>query len=95
MNIYHEGNDVVCRRSANNKKGEYDPGDMKIILYPDNAESDYDLNITILHEFIHARSHIKLDRPTCGEKVVEAEAVETYRKKPHILSLIKDIYRLK
>ena len=78
-------------------KGEYDPEDNEISVYLKNIDSKEERDITILHEFIHARDiWIKnLDTTgSCSERV-EREATETYKKRPEVLAFIKEMYKIK
>ena len=85
-------------------KGEYDPSEKIIIVYLPNVESEEDFNLTLLHEFVHARddlisgfvqeeNHSVIDY--LFELSVESEAVETYENRPEIIDLIKDLYEIK
>ena len=90
-------------------KGIYEPGSHRIIIYKQAIESPYDLCITLLHEFVHARddilySHIFFTN-TQGrvsdisdafeyEEATEQEAINTYKENSDVLDLIKELYRI-
>ena len=84
-------------------KGEYDPGSLEVIVYLPQIESRSDKDITILHEFVHARDDVKAarqDKLRRGadnelEDAVEKEAVETYQKRAYVLEFIKQLYRIR
>lgn len=72
-------------------KGEFDPSDNKILLYPLNMESKGDFDMTFLHELVHARKDIcSGGNVDCNE--AENEAEESLKKRPYILEFVKDLY---
>lgn len=88
---------ISSRGPSSGIKGLYDPILPRIFIYPTNAGSRHDLGITVLHEFIHhkrksGRSH-RLS--VSEEKSIESEAIETYKKRSYLLSVIKELYKLK
>jgi len=82
-------------------KGLYEPDKKRIIIFYSNINNKKDLDLTLLHEFVHARDDIcysniyYINDIGDYEKSTEKEAIKTYNKKPHILKLIKDIYDIK
>jgi len=95
--VYESGVDVSIRKKNNPSiKGEYDPSTLEINLFPENNASSEDFEITILHEFIHARDDVRSARNSFSPELnVENEAKETYFKKRYVLDFIKLLYRLK
>ena len=91
--IYQEGFDLfirgVCRSGI---KGEFDPGALEINIYQKNVESEYDMDITILHEFIHARDEVLSGSRLADCRLVDMEAVRTYEENPHVLRYIKELF---
>ena len=84
------------RKCSARIKGEYDPQALEISIYPKNNTSRSDLDITLLHEFIHARDDVKSARSVdSAEKDVEKEAKQTYRLHPYVLRFIKELYNIK
>ncbi|MBU2589506.1 MAG: hypothetical protein KKF52_03320 [Nanoarchaeota archaeon] len=67
----------------------------EIIIYQKMIENQKDLEITLLHEFIHARNDLILELDKENDTEVEKEAVETYKKSPEVIEFIKDFYCLK
>jgi hypothetical protein len=94
IKICKEGVDIIFReKGMENLKGEYDPSSLDIILYCKNIESVFDRDLTLLHEFIHARNDI-LNYHSCKEdkgedEKIENEALMTYLKKLYVLEFIK------
>ena len=90
---------VVLRCSRKPKrdkrKGDYDPSTLEAIIYLQNIESEKDRDITILHELIHARDHIKSARSLdkC-EDAIENEALATYSYRPYVLRYIRQLYKI-
>ena len=91
-------------------KGIYEPRTHTIIIYKKAIESPYDLCITLLHEFVHARDDIlhsyifftnsqgrvsDISDSFEYEKATEQEAVNTYEENRDVLDLIKKLYRIK
>lgn len=79
-------------------KGEYDPSEFMITIYTSNTNSRFDRDITILHEYIHARDDVRSLQYRDSQKEessVEREALETYHKKPNVLELIKTLHRIR
>lgn len=94
IELYKEGLDLHIKRSHPlNLKGEFDPSQMEIFIYSYNLESDYDRNITILHEFIHARDDIIYGKLRIEDNV-EKEAIDTYNRFPLLLELIGEIWAI-
>jgi len=85
-------------------KAEFNPEDLEIIIYTPFNQTEYERDMSLLHEFTHARDailrgygnlkgHNYVENRDCSE--VELEALETYQKRPYILKFIKDLYQLK
>jgi len=95
VKLYRNGLDLYVKKFHNlGFKGEFDPSQLAIFIYSFNLESDYDRDITILHEFIHARNDILYDRWDRDDNV-EKEAICAYNKSQSILTFIKELYNLK
>ena len=93
--LYRDGLEVRLRRKRHpeNLKGDYDPSRFEISIFLTDLASELEFNITLLHEFIHARDERKgvLFKK---DKTVEAEARKTNDKRPQILEFIKDLYHI-
>ena len=88
-----ETNIKILKRHSRYKflKGEYVNDVIKV--YTAAIESPLDFNITLLHEMIHARDDIRGRRgDSLCDPWVEPEAIETYRKRPELVDLIKELY---
>ena len=83
------------KRHPQKLKGDYDPASFEVNIYTPHLTSDHDRDLTLLHEFIHARDDRKglPNNRTCSPWV-EKEAEATYNKKPGVLALIKELYRV-
>lgn len=85
-----------CKKQKDLRKGDYDPSLSQINIYLSNVNSEYERDITILHEFIHARNDendfYDESDPEC--KNIDKEAIETYNKRPYIIKLIKFLYKI-
>jgi len=109
VSLYKEGVELILddKEKPYGLKGVYDSGEQKAIAYLQNNTSKDDINMTIIHELIHARDFI-LEKPECDlynpkrtqyqekeldlyEQRVEEEAVVTYRNQPKIIDFIKEI----
>ena len=101
--FYEDVNIEFLRRRTNKITGEWDYP--RILIYIDNIASEYERDITLLHEFIHARDEIikgiekklgEMDEYGCTNyNEVEREAVETYHKFPEVLKFLKELYYIK
>jgi len=96
IQLWRDGLVVHWRRKKHRQqlKGDYDPANFEINIYTPHLTSDHDRDMTLLHEFIHARDD-RRGRPnnrTCAPWV-EKEAEATYAKQPGVLALIKELYR--
>mgnify|MGYP001577747382 CR=1 FL=1 len=99
--IYNKGVSLRFRRKFTSERGDYDPSNLEIniYLYSHNS-SQGDMDITILHEFIHARDDVlvksfrekNLSEKELEERV-EDEAIQTYEKNPGIIKFIREVYR--
>ena len=85
-------------------KAEFNNESLEIILYAPFNKTEYERDMSLLHEFIHARDdllkgygnlrgHTRAEYRECAD--VELEALETYKKRPYILEMIKDLYQIK
>ena len=94
--MYEEGLEIKFIKGRKEKylKGYYEFPEIKI--YNSNIESREDMYITIFHELIHARNHLKNNNKKAidREKQVEKEAIRTYSKKPYLIEFIKNIYNM-
>ncbi|MBI2671849.1 hypothetical protein HYX16_02855 [Candidatus Woesearchaeota archaeon] len=97
IKLCEDGVDITFKKTRQKSlKGEYSDQALEIIIYMDNIGSEYDLDITILHEFIHARDYTKPERyHDRSEKHIDEEALRTYNKRPYVLKFIKELYELK
>ena len=101
MRIHQEGIELRFSRKKVMKelKGEYDPSEQEMLVYIRNIESLLELDITLLHECIHARDDVRGKRSFLfdnqEDSEVEHEALLTYTKKPEVLAFLKDIYQVK
>ena len=97
IQLYNEGLILRWRRKKHPQhlKGEYDPVGFEINVYTPHLASDHDRDLTLLHEFIHARDDRRgrANNRTCSPWV-EKEAEATYTKQPRVLALIKELYRI-
>ena len=91
---------VTLRYSRSKKekiKGEYIHDNLEVIIYKSNIISSYDNEMTILHEFVHARDYISGYRYGQSRKhySVEREARRTYSNRSDVLQYIKKIYKIR
>jgi len=94
--IYQKGFELRLKKNPHPAfKGEIDPATLEIFIYQANVESQYDEDITILHEFLHARDEINSADSPAKCSSIDKEAIRTYKDKPHVLEYIKDLYYLK
>lgn len=95
--LYRDGVDIRFKKKkgSNRLKGEYDPNSLEGIIYMKEVESLEDRDITMLHEFIHARNGARGYRYKDVEDVVETEAKKTYERRPEVLKYIKELYGIK
>ncbi len=93
--IYQEGFDIRFKKNPfRGLKGEFDPGTSEILIYHENADSQYDRDITILHEFIHAREDVE-PRYSSGDcNRIDEEAIRTYHQRPDVLLYLKELYSI-
>lgn len=98
IQLYNDG--LVIRRHRKKHpqqlKGEYDPEGFEVNIYAQHLLSEHDRDMTLLHEFIHARDDrrgLPNTRP-CSPRV-EREAEATYRRRPGVLALIKELYGIR
>ncbi|MBT4334300.1 hypothetical protein HOD61_00590 [archaeon] len=77
--------------------GYIEPDKSLINIYVDNIPSMKEYNITLLHEFIHAKNELGgfADHLFNEEDLFEVDAVETYNKTPEVAEFIIDLYDLK
>lgn len=87
--VFEENYEIVFRKRAEEKgresiKGEIDPAAFEIIIYLDNAESERDKDISLLHEFIHAVDEVSEvdDSNASNCREAEKEAIGIYNEKP-------------
>ncbi len=100
VKVYEEGVNMHFKKqpSPNGFKGEYDPNSLEVFIYTPAIESKSDEDITILHEFVHARDDVYYSKTqyikdiTQYEQETEQEALKTYKKKPYILDFIMQLY---
>lgn len=70
-------------------KGSYLPDFELITIYLPDIDSEEDFDVTLVHEFIHAR-----DKTSDCERTTEEEAIETYRRTPEIARFIRELFDL-
>lgn len=96
IKLYEEGIEIRFNKNRKEKylKGYYEFPD--ITIYTRNIESKEDMHVTILHELIHARNHLKKNNRKAidKEKQVEREALETYSERPYLIEFIKNVYNI-
>lgn len=99
--IYRHGIDVRFRRSPHplGWKGEYLGSTLDVIVYLPALESKRDLDLTLLHEFVHADDDISSSRlPNLSDdeddERAESEAIEAYERRPKVLEFIKQLYNI-
>jgi len=94
--IYQEGFDLRLKRTPHpGFKGEIDPSTYEIIIYQSNTESQYDKDITILHEFLHARDELNASLEAADCSLIDREAEYIYNNHPYVLAYIKDLYNIR
>ena len=94
--IYREGFDLRLKRTRHpGFKGEIDPSTYEIIIYQANTESQYDKDITILHEFLHARDELNARLESADCSLIDREAEWIYNNHPYVLQYIKDLYNIR
>lgn len=95
---YEEGITLRLKRkpAPDKRKGEFDLLNLEVRIFLPGAESKEDKELTILHEFIHARDGIKgyryRDRKDYN---VEREAANTLRYRSEVLKFIKQLYKIR
>ena len=96
IRTYQSGVEIKLKRKPHhqNLKGEYDPSNLEIRVYLPAQESKLERDITILHEMIHARdgSEVRVYSLSGYEKSIDKEARETYKRRPHVLEFVKQLY---
>ena len=97
LTLYDEGLEIKFRRKPHPDKlrGEYNPGAFQVNIYSPAITSGRERDLTILHEFIHARDDRQgtVNEHACRAGV-EDEARKTFDKRPEVLMLIKELYRI-
>ncbi len=95
IQLYNDGLAIRRHRKKHPQqlKGEYDPVGFEVNIYTPHLTSERDRDMTLLHEFVHARDDCKGLRSNraCSPRV-EREAEETYLRRPEVLALIKELY---
>lgn len=99
LKLYDEGLEIKFRRKRHPQglRGDYDPSACEINVYTKAVSSAYERDITLLHEFIHARDDRNDNKRQTGQALdsrIEKEALQTYEKKPSVLALIKELYKI-
>ena len=97
IQLYNDGLAIRWRRKKHPQqlKGEYDPAGFEVHIYTPHLASEHDRDMTLLHEFVHARDDRKglPNNRTCSPRV-EREAEATYQRRPGVLALIKELYEI-
>ena len=100
--VYKKGVTLKFKRKpippdSNRFKGEFDPSTLEIKIYLSYQESKKDKELTILHEFVHARDDIKGHRYYRERRhsSVERETINTYHHRYYVLQFIKQLYRIR
>lgn len=97
IRLYNDGLTIRWRRKKHPQqiKGEYDPVGFEVHIYTPHLVSEHDRDMTLLHELVHARDDRKglPNNRTCSPRV-EREAEATYRRRPSVLALIKELYKI-
>ena len=107
VKLHDSGLSVELSDEITPLKGLYDPSFFHIKLFEESLSSKKDRDLTILHEFIHARddffngnlSKVVSNNPYSGDKdnyelATENEAKEVYDNKPVVLNYIKKFFDL-
>ena len=95
IKFYEEGLDIKLRRKPHpdKLKGDVDYEFILNIYLPDLTSKE-DLEIAILHEFVHFKNYL-YKRKRDSEEAVEKEARKIYQEYPFLIEFIKDFYDLK
>ena len=104
IRLYYEDVSIeFLKRRSNGIMGEWDYP--RVLIYENNLKSEEERDITLLHEFIHARDEVirgidqkigEMDEYGCTNyEEVEKEAFETYRNAPEVLVILKELYNIK
>ena len=75
-------------------KGEWDVSTLGIYIFVPHCNSLADRDITLIHEFIHARNDLIFDNEN-PDMDIENEALETYMQTQGVLDSIKELYSIK
>ncbi|MBS3149832.1 hypothetical protein J4455_04040 [Candidatus Woesearchaeota archaeon] len=95
---------IVFRAHPQNKglKALWCPDNLEIRVYTCNIESTRDLDITIVHEFIHVAEDFSetiaraaYESEVKHDKIYDLRARRILRERPYILKFIKELYNLK
>ncbi len=94
IKLYESGLEIKIKNKSqySYQRGFYE--NSEIYIYKNNTRSVKDKEVTILHELIHARNHLLNNRYNENERNVQKEALDTYKKRPHIISFVKNIFNL-
>jgi hypothetical protein len=75
-------------------KGEFDPQTSEISIYPDQHKTKKELYLTILHEFYHAKDYLIRGSDKDNEELADKEAERTYKNRPEVLEMIKQLWKI-
>jgi len=93
LDIFYEGVELRVDYSepVDDTKGLYDPEGNEITIFARNTISTEDLEMTVLHEFVHARGALR-GEDTLEEGIVEQEAEDTMYHNYDAMLLIYSLY---
>ena len=95
IQLCEEGVDVNVKRKPHplGFKGEWDVSTLSIYIFKPNCNSLADRDITLIHEFIHARDDLIFDNEN-PDMDTENEALKTYIQ-AQTVEFIKELYSIK
>ena len=100
VELYREGLQIrILRRPhRDGLKGQYDPDGLEAKIFLPAIESPRDLDLTLLHEVLHARDQIRAARSPETNQIedeVEREAQIIYQRTPYVLIFLKWLYHIR
>lgn len=97
LRLFDEGLEIKFRRKPHpdGLRGEYDPAAFQVNIYSPAIPSRQEQDLTLLHEFIHARDDRNgvVNHHACRSGV-EQEACETRERHPEVIRLIRELFRV-
>ena len=94
--LYENGVNLVFRRKQPEplQNGDWDPETLDAIVFLAVMKDKRERDVTILHEFIHARRDV-LGFRGLNEAETERQAEMTYELKHYVLQFLKQLYGIK